>query len=74
MAQSTVYEKQIDNLDEHLESIIDRVGLSFILDTLSAVCFEKSEHISSSYQDPILAEQWDNAAHKLLRHAESLNI
>lgn len=44
-----------------LESLIDSVGLSALLEDIAAICWEKGEHLRANWQDNSLAGLWDDA-------------
>ncbi len=46
------------NDQEILEEIIDRKGLTFVVDLVCQICYDKAEHIEVSYSDKPLAEHW----------------
>ena len=48
-----------------LESMVDMYGLGHILNSLSAICFLKAEHIRSAWQDEGLAKDWEYAGDKI---------
>ncbi len=50
-----------------LEEIVDQRGLQQVLGLLSAVCFEKAEHLASNWQDERAAAQWRVAGRRLDR-------
>jgi hypothetical protein len=49
----------IDNIEEDLEAMVDRYGVSAILNGLANICAAKSEHIATNWQDASLAKLWD---------------
>ena len=51
--------KQLKN---ELEDIIDNVGVSKILDLMSVIAYEKSDHIMHTWQDENLAGAWQDTA------------
>jgi hypothetical protein len=44
-----------------LERMIDERGLTFVVDSIIEVCYEKADHIRGSYGDESLASQWGKA-------------
>jgi hypothetical protein len=44
-----------------LEQIIDMRGLAATLDAIGHICFDKAEHIRSTWRDNALAGLWDTA-------------
>ena len=57
------------NFEMELEAMVDRHGLSAILNQLANICGEKADHIRSSYDDKALAKCWDRDG-KLLAKVE----
>ncbi|MRN79447.1 MULTISPECIES: hypothetical protein [unclassified Brucella] len=47
---------------DQLETLIDSLGLSGVLDALSIICGEKHDHILASYGDKQLAKGWERAS------------
>jgi hypothetical protein len=45
-----------------LEDLLDASGLGAVLEALSTICGEKSDHIRASYADEHLARAWAQAA------------
>lgn len=52
-------------LDNQIESLIDKHGLQMVLDSLATVCGEKAEHLAVTWQDTASAKAWANAAQQL---------
>ena len=50
---------------ELLEGLIDAVGVSDILETMSEICYEKAEHLETNWQDYKAAKWWLKIAGKL---------
>lgn len=48
-----------------LESLIDAYGVREVMQELATLCFEKSEHIQSNWQDKLLASVWAQRGHKI---------
>jgi hypothetical protein len=55
-------EAEMDNLDDTLEGLVDKHGLQNIVDSLMDICFAKSEHVLSNWQDKALARAWEHNA------------
>lgn len=56
-----------------LEELVDQWGISFLLATLEQVCHEKADHhITKNWQDPALAEAWENVGKNLDRVESTL--
>lgn len=52
-------------MNEELEQLVDSLGLYGVIEKLETICYEKSEHLESNWQDPVAAKNWQSAA-KLL--------
>lgn len=48
-----------------LEMLVDRIGLSAVLEALGTICDEKADHIRSSYDDNRTARIWKRAGWRL---------
>lgn len=48
----------MSNFDDSVEKLIDSAGVQRLLDSISDICAEKSEHILESYDDRPLARLW----------------
>lgn len=59
--------KADDTEYEMLEAIVDRNGLSGVLEMLSDICGAKAAHVAETWQDASLAKAWDANADKLAR-------
>jgi hypothetical protein len=46
-------------IEEELEALIDRHGLTHVVNTLAVVCIEKAEHLRTNWQDGVTAKAWD---------------
>jgi hypothetical protein len=55
------------NFEMELEAMVDRHGVSAILNGLANICAAKSEHISTNWQDASLAKLWDKDSRTLAR-------
>ena len=51
--------KGIDS--DEVETLVDRYGLRAVIDSLANICWAKSEHISTNWQDRQLAGYWSQA-------------
>ncbi len=47
------------NFEMELEALVDRHGLSAVLNELANICAAKAEHIATNWQDASLAKAWD---------------
>ena len=52
-------------LEELLEGIVDRFGLSAALDALATVCGAKADHLMSNWQDDASARPWSRLGRRL---------
>ena len=46
-------------LNEQLESLVDREGLSAVVGALVEICGLKAEHLESNWQDRLSALRWE---------------
>ncbi|MBD2388753.1 hypothetical protein [Cylindrospermum sp. FACHB-282] len=53
-----------------LETLIDQLSLSAILEMLERICHKKAENLRNHWQDETSAKLWDKAA----RQIEQLNV
>jgi hypothetical protein len=56
-----------NELFSHLEDLVDQHGLQTLIDNLSAIAFEKAQHIASSYGADSQSRGWEKASRKLGR-------
>ena len=59
------------DLCDLLEEQIDKHSVSEVLNALSNVCFEKSEHLKVTWQDKNAAKCWEERAITLMNLADS---
>ena len=57
--------EQSDNLGltESLEILVDGYSFEQIIESLEEICLEKSDHLSSNWQDTEGAKDWSRKAH-----------
>jgi hypothetical protein len=60
------------NLETALEALIDRHGLTHVVNTLAVLCTEKAEHIRANWQDRITAKAWETDGRTLDKAARSI--
>jgi len=53
------------NYEDHLEAMIDKVGLNNVLDHLVNVCYYKAEHLRTNWQDENMAKSWERDGKRL---------
>lgn len=53
------------NIMEYLENLIDKEGITFVLNTIVEICYEKSEHILTNWDDVYLSDMWDDAGDQI---------
>lgn len=58
------------SLEHQVELLIDQHGLTAVVDAICQVCYDKADHIRSSYQDSYLATAWENAGLSLVNPDE----
>jgi hypothetical protein len=61
-------------LEESLEHLIDKTSLHIVLGCLAQVCFAKSEHIGSNWQDRNLAKGWEQEGKRLMIQADTTGL
>ena len=52
-------------LEEMLEEIVDRFGLSTTVDSLATVCGAEADHLMSNWQDDASARPWSRLGRRL---------
>lgn len=57
--------KLATEMENYLETMIDKTDLATVLSAFAIVCFQKAEHIRSVWQDKVLANEWERAGHKI---------
>lgn len=60
-------------LKDHLEQLVDTHTLSFVLEALSDIALEKSDHIQTNWQDVPLSRAWAKDAKLIANTASKLN-
>lgn len=55
----------MDEFRDNVETLVDRYGVSEVLDMLSAVCRLKSDHCEHAWQDTRLSGQWERVAREV---------
>lgn len=60
-------ESKVSSHFEQIESIVDQSSVDQLILKLSRICYEKSEHIESEWQDKKTARVWRRAAARLAR-------
>jgi hypothetical protein len=53
------------NLKTELETLVDKTSVVDVLRALADVCYAKSEHIRTNWQDDILAKLWERSANQI---------
>jgi hypothetical protein len=53
------------NLCNALEELIDRHGITTVLEAIEAVCDAKADHVESEWQDPGYSKLWRKVACKV---------
>lgn len=54
-------------LEQQIETLIDRHTVAKLLEVMAQVCFEKSDHIKENWQDARLAKFWEMNAKTLTK-------
>lgn len=68
---ATVEEEEA-TLNADLEVLVDKHGLANVMNALAEVCYAKADHISESYNDKGLAEDWNDIAMSLVYSVRNL--
>lgn len=55
------------DLQEILEILVDRHGITSVTDELAQVCYAKSEHVAENWQDKKLARAWAKIGRMITR-------
>jgi hypothetical protein len=58
--------------EKALKALIDRHGLTHIVNTLAVLCMGKADHLRSNWQDKITAKAWDADGRTLDKAARSI--
>lgn len=59
--------KKAQDLQNEIETLIDKHGVGNLLNSMANVCFEKAIHIRENWQDVSLAKDWDKNGQKIAR-------
>ena len=62
-----------DELKTELEKEIDTIGLMRTMELLVEICYEKSDHVLSTWQDRELAKSWNTCAQQIDRLSTKLD-
>lgn len=52
-------EHAYEAMKAQLEAYVDKHGLRTVLNTIEAVCYDKSDHVATNWQDQGLAKAWE---------------
>lgn len=55
-----------------LERYVDKHGLLHVLTALESLCYEKAEHVKSTWQDQALARTWTRAGAAILKSSSKV--
>lgn len=61
-----------DKFEQIVETFIDSHGLASLCGSVAYICYEKSDHIKSTWQDTYLAKAWNKAGDLFDRLANKL--
>ena len=64
----------LENEYETLECMIDKFGLSNVLDAIARICIEKSEHVLVNYNDKSTSRAWDRAHKPIMQTAHHASV
>jgi hypothetical protein len=59
---------------DELEALIDRIGLSNLLEDVCSVCHEKADHLRTNWQDDAAAKAWEHAAKTIETAANRIKV
>jgi hypothetical protein len=59
-------------MNDEIEQMVDKVGLSKFLFLLAEVCNDKAEHLRTNWQDRNLAKEWDADAKQIEKLAAKI--
>jgi len=62
-------DKQLESMDRQIEEYMDSHGLSAVIESISRICYGKSEHLVSNWQDWAAAKEWERFGTKVERLA-----
>lgn len=62
-----VWQPERATISDRLESLIDQISLSTVLEALADICQAKGDHVRSNWQDTQTAKVWYATARKLER-------
>lgn len=51
-----------DQIQMSVEELVDRIGIDTLADLASNICWEKAEHIRTSYNDTDTSKEWEKTA------------
>ena len=49
-------------IQDHIEGLIDRHSLNYVLNCVAQICFEKADHVQSTWNDKPLSDQLEKTA------------
>lgn len=61
-----------ENFGYEIEKMIDKSSLNYILEVISAICFDKAEHVRSNWQDEPLAIDWEHDGNEIQKLTEKI--
>jgi len=61
-------------VQDTLEELVDHTSLHDVLDSLSTICYEKADHVRTTWQDIPLARLWIHAAKLLDALAQKVEL
>lgn len=68
MAQKVKIELSLsdDMVDELLEKLVDKLGITVVLESLATTAYAKASHIQESYNDRQLTRMWDKTGDRIV--------
>lgn len=62
---NSIQEQQ--SFEMEIETLIDKYGVSGMLNAMANICYAKAEHIRENWQDHELAKDWEKRGAKIAR-------
>jgi len=57
-----------------VEALIDRYGLGPLLGAIEEICYEKGDHLRTSWQDESSAKDWEKAGRRTGKLASTIGV
>ena len=56
------WSRDVDGWIEDVEAMIDKLGIDWLKDVIVDICYAKSEHLASAWQDQHGSKLWEKQA------------